>query len=142
METGNDQRQQLIHRARTRGNGDAPDVVLQLWQPLASQLIPLIGEGGFHALFARSLYLTRATFPWLAPGDTLRAADAWFVNLRICLEAQSAIEANKASHMLLLTFTDILASLIGEALTISILRSVWGDDAPESDIAGKELSHD
>jgi len=40
----------------------------------------------------------------------------------------------------LITFTDILASLIGEALTTSILRSAWGNDAPDQ--TDKDCKHD
>jgi hypothetical protein len=44
--------------------------------------------------------------------------------------------------MLILTFTNILASLIGEHLTNDILDSAWGNRAPGSDIAGKESPHE
>lgn len=142
METGDDRRQQLIHRTIARSTDAAAEVAIQLWQPLASQLISLIGEGGFNALYARSLYLIHADFPWLAPSEAPRCADGRFADLKISLDAQSAPEATKASHMLLLTFTDILASLIGEPLTINILRSAWGGDASELDIVGKEFPHD
>jgi hypothetical protein len=140
METGKEQRHSFIYRTRTRRHSDDHDV-LQLWRPLASHLVLIIGEGGVHALIARSLYLTRASFPWLETGHAPRAANVLLANLKNCLEAQNTVEASKASHMLLLTFTDLLASLVGEPLTISILRSVWGDDAPE-DHPRQEPPHD
>ena len=112
---------------------------IQLWRPLASKLVSIIGEGGFNSLYARSLYLTHAPFPWLAPGDTSRFADFRLPDLKISLDGQSATEANKASHMLLLTFTNILASLIGEPLMTNILSSAWGDDAADMAVAVKEI---
>ncbi|MBI3229440.1 MAG: hypothetical protein HYZ45_04410 [Burkholderiales bacterium] len=52
-----------------------------------------------------------------------------FAPLLACLAAQSAEEAGRASIDLLCTFIDILAVLIGEHLTSTILRSAWGDRA-------------
>jgi len=131
-------RQQLIQSAMANPIGEVPDVAIQLWQPLSSQLIPIIGEGGFNALYDRSLYLTHAAFPWLAVSEPSRPVERRFSDLKISLAGPDAVEASKASHMLILTFTNILASLIGEHLTIDILGSAWGNLASQSDIAGKE----
>lgn len=142
MATDEARRQQLIQSAMANFIGEAPDVALQLWQPLSSQLISIIGEGGFNSLYDRSLYLTRAAFPWLAAGEPLRPVDYRFSELKISLAGPDATEASKASHMLILTFTNILASLIGEPLTINILGSAWGNHASELGIAGKEFPHE
>ena len=137
--------------------GDVVDVTIQLWQALTPKLISIIGEGGFNSLYARSLYLTHADFPWLAPGESNRyltdavpwlapgessSAVSRFTGLKFSLERQSAAEAKQASLMLLLTVTNILASLIGEPLTIGILRSAWGDDASDVNAAGKESTNE
>jgi hypothetical protein len=66
--------------------------------------------------------------------------DQRFAELKVRLAEQTPAQASAASRLLLITFTDILASLIGEQLTTSILRSAWGDDA--SDKAGKELKNE
>ena len=55
----------------------------------------------------------------------------------MCLERQTPEHASEANLLLLITFTDILASLIGERLTTRILRLAWGYDAANS--AGKEI---
>ncbi len=60
-----------------------------------------------------------------------------FENLKISFEGRDFAEASEASIALLIIFIDILASLIGELLTSSILQSAWGDDV--LDIAIKEL---
>ena len=51
-------------------------------------------------------------------------------------EGQTTAQISAANCLLLITFTDILASLIGEELTISILRLAWSNVA--SDWVGKE----
>lgn len=136
------QRQQLIQAAMTKRTGEVADVAVDLWQTLAFQLISIVGEGGFNSLYARSIYLTHAAFPWLALVDASRTNDFQFTDLNISLKGQSVTEANKANHMLLLTFTNTLASLIGEPLTINILSSAWGDSVKDIDIAGKEFPHE
>ncbi|MES2353603.1 MAG: hypothetical protein V4568_04210, partial [Pseudomonadota bacterium] len=83
--TTSDVRQQLIEAAMAKGTGDAGNIVLKLWRPLAFQLISIIGEGGFNALYARSIYLTHATFPWLILADVPCAADVRFTDLKIRL---------------------------------------------------------
>ena len=47
------------------------------------------------------------------------------------LEGQTPVQASEANSLLLITFTDILASLIGEQLTTRILCSAWGNDAQD-----------
>jgi hypothetical protein len=44
------------------------------------------------------------------------------------LEGQTPAQASEANRLLLITFTDILAALIGEQLTTSILRLAWGSE--------------
>lgn len=98
-----------------------------IWERLAHQLISIIGDGGFQSLYERSLYLTGITSPWIAEGH-FSQTDFPFANLKTCLESRDATEASEANIVLLLTFLDILASLIGNVLTESILQSIWGDD--------------
>lgn len=113
------------------------DVSIYLWEKLAHELISIIGEGGFQSLFKRSLHLTSATFPWMAIDPPLLQNGSRFAGLKICLEGQNSAEAGEASTALLITFIDILALLIGELLTSSILRLAWGDDALDTVV--KEL---
>ena len=142
MATDDAQRQQLIHTAIATRTGDISDIALQLWRPLSSQLSSIIGEGGFKSLYERSLYLTRAAFPWLAAADASRSVDSLLADLNVNLADRNADDANKANLMLIQTFTNILASLIGERLTIDILVSAWGIPAPGENDAGKEFPHE
>jgi hypothetical protein len=138
MATSDVLRKQLIETAMANGTGGAADTAILLWQPLASELIAIIGEGGFNTLYARSIYLTQAAFPWLGAGDGSQVAVFRLTDLKNSFDGQSDNEANQASQMLLLTFTDILASLIGESLTAGILSSAWGNSALDKDDVGKE----
>ena len=56
----------------------------------------------------------------------------------MCLERQTPEHAREANLLLLITFTDILASLIGEQLTTSILRLAWENDAADSRRQGEK----
>lgn len=121
------------------------DAAVKLWQPLASQLIAIIGESGFRSLFARSLFLTRMVYQWLPAGNASQPADLQFIDLKASLGKRGAAEASQANGALLLTFTNTLASLIGEALTASILSSAWGIDAPtmdQTDKSGQEFPNE
>lgn len=115
----------------------AIDLTIILWERLASELISIIGEGGFQSLYSRSVHLTRAKFPWMVLSHPWQRTDSRFPDLRISFEGREFTEVSEASIALLITFIDILAVLIGELLTTSILSSAWGDDV--LDIAGKEL---
>jgi hypothetical protein len=137
MATINAQRHQMIRNAVTRRPEAIVDVTIDLWERLAAALISIVGEGGFHSLYSRSTHLTSVTYPWMVLVHPWQQTDSRFADLKISLEGRDFAESSEASIALLITFVDILALLIGEDLTTSILRSAWGDDA--LDIAGKEL---
>ena len=130
-------RHQMIKRAVRQRPEAGLDVTIHLWERLASELISIIGEGGFQSLYARSIHLTKATFPWLVLSHPSQQTDSRFAALKTSLEGRDFTEACEASINFLITFIDILALLIGEPLTTSILRSAWGDGT--FDIAAKEL---
>lgn len=117
------------------------DASVGLWLRLAAGLVLLIGDGGFLPLYRRSVQLSAASFPWLQPvsGEALLASDdTRFAGLKRSFDAQDADQASQASAFLLNTFIDMLARLIGETLTIEILRSAWADTP--FDLIDKELS--
>ena len=136
METNDLLRQQIIKSLMAQHPEKVADAAINLWEQMTTQIISIVGEGGFNSLYARSVYLTQATFPWLSPAP----AKHQFAQLKASLEGQTPALASEANHLLLITFTDILATLIGEQLTTSILRSAWGNDV--SDRAGKELENE
>lgn len=113
------------------------EVSIHLWERLAHELVSIIGEGGFQSLYKRSLHLTSATFPWMELNSPLPQKGSGFADLKKCLAGQDSTNAGEASAALLIAFIDILALLIGELLTSSILRLAWGDDALDTVV--KEL---
>jgi hypothetical protein len=137
MATIDDQRHQMIRTVIMRRPDAIGDVTLQLWERLASELASIIGDGGFQSLYARSVHLARASFPWIVLSQPAMSTVSVFASLKECLEERDSKVACEASITLLNIFIDILILLIGELLTTSILRSAWGDDAVN--IAGTEL---
>ena len=123
-------RHQIIESLTAAPPENAVDAAIVLWEQLATQIVAIVGVGGFNSLYARSLFLTQSRFAWLTGCELSSPADQRFIALKKCLEGQAPADAIEANHQLLCTFTDILAALIGEALTSSILRSTWGDHAP------------
>lgn len=97
------------------------EATLRAWQEAERRLVPIIGEGGFRILFARSLHLTRRDFPWLArvPLATRRP----FADLQASLAHEKPEQAKAGSRALLATFTGLLHALIGEALTNRLIGS-------------------
>jgi hypothetical protein len=116
------------------------DTAIERWEQLATHIISIIGEGGFKSLYARSVHLTQSTFPWLLADSLPPVANLPFAALKASLQGQTTALANEANQLLLITFTDILASLIGAHLTARILHLAWGENG--SRFIYKELKND
>ena len=140
MENSDLPRQQIVKRRMLQPTEEVADAAINLWEPMATQIISIISEDGFNSLYGRSVFQTRIIFPWLAAGALPPQTDQRFAGLKLSLEGHTPEQASAANSLLLITFTDILASLIGEDLTIRILRSAWGDDASER--LGKEFQNE
>ena len=138
METNGLLRHQLIQSLTSAHTEKAAEAAIVLWEQMAEQIIAIIGVGGFHSLYARNLFLFQSNFPWLAASALSHQADQRFAELKKSLEEQTPSVAIEANNRLLCTFTDILATLIGEELTSSILRSAWSDPASISADKGLE----
>lgn len=125
-------RRQNIKSFTAQQSDQVAEVAANLWTPLATQIISIVGAGGFESLYARSVFLSQATFPWLTGSCASAQTDAWLLELKDRLQGQLPAQASQANGLLLLTFTDLLASLIGEPLTARILLSAWHHDARDS----------
>ena len=144
MEDPSQQRQQIIARLLAQQSENTiADTAVSHWEKLADEIISVVGEAGFVSLYERSLHLAEATFPWLSPGSAPLQSPSHshrFVELGLRLADHTPAQARTAHGLLLTLFTDILASLIGEQLTSSILRAAWGNLA--SVPSGKELDNE
>ena len=133
---------EAIRRTLAQGAGEAPDAsaiaeaTLNTWQQVADRLAPVIGARGVDALFSRSLHVTSKTFPWLAmagnDGNDGNSA-ALLASLKARLAGQETAAAAEASHALLVNFTELLATLIGESLTDRLLAPVWMPPLPAAE---------
>jgi hypothetical protein len=139
MQTSDLLRHQLIKNLTTKRHEKGADAVVDLWMQMAARLILIIGAGGFDSLYARSVFLSQSRYPWLAACSGPPQFNHRFADLKISLQAQSPTLAREANCLLLITFTDILASMIGERLTTRILDSAWGIDT--QDTADKEINN-
>ncbi|OGT95774.1 MAG: hypothetical protein A2X80_01075 [Geobacteraceae bacterium GWB2_52_12] len=102
---------------------------------MADRLTPVIGVKGVDMLFKRTLHVTSLTFPWLAIAEGHKNSDALLADLKARLASRETEDAVEASYTLLVTFTELLATLIGLSLTERLLRPVW---VPCSSVSGQE----
>jgi hypothetical protein len=102
------------------------------WRLVAAQLAPIIGARGFEVLLGRALHIAGTTFPWLVAGANRDGATSPLPSLEGCLARQDPAAAAEASYTLLLTFTELLTTLIGESLTTRLLAPVWASPSLSS----------
>lgn len=124
-----------IHQTVAVIAGSTPDAraasgaTLTVWRQIAARLAPVIGHRGVEALFWRALHLTARSYPWLVgQGDEGATAEQL---LESRLEARDARTALEAGEVVLVTFTEALAALIGGPLSNRLLASVWRPAAEE-----------
>jgi hypothetical protein len=128
---------QAIQRELTREAGTDADAkalaaaTLRMYDTLAAQLAPLIGDGGVQALAARSLSLVRRDFAWLAEAEEADLSKAPFAQLGLSLARQETAAAAEAAVAALATLGGLLETLIGEPLTMRVLRAAWPKAFPD-----------
>lgn len=111
--------------------GEAPDAyavaeaAIGIWLQMSGLLAPVIGAQGVEVLFRRSLRLTGNAFPWLAITGDSQDSSALLANIQARLAGRAVIEATEGGYTLLVTFVELLTSLIGEPLTGRMLKPVW-----------------
>jgi len=129
-DSGDDARRLALRKMLARSVAAGSDAAVLacaffgLWQQTAGQLEPVIGARGVDVLFSRALHLTSRRFPWLpsaADGNNVAPLEV----LQTCLAGRSAAEARDAGEMLLLTFTGLLAGMVGQSLTARMLGASW-----------------
>lgn len=125
MQTTVHSRRQIIEAALARHPEAVVQASIRLWERLVPELVSIIGEGGFKPLYARSVRLACAQYPWLAPAAAAAPGEARFAQFQALLQAQDQTQALQGSVALFNIFLDLLASLIGEVLTTHLLSSAW-----------------
>ena len=103
--------------------------LVQTWSRLSRQLVPLIGDNGFGALFGRTLRLVAPAWPWLSVDASRKTGAALLAALESDLAGADAAAARAAHEALMGTFTRQLGALVGPALTARLLaESTAGDE--------------
>ena len=97
----------------------------KLAQDIAAVLTPVLGARGVAALYQRALHVTRGSHAWLAEPLEIAQPSIDLVALKAAFARQDRAEATAAATAVLLTFHDLLASLIGSALSERLLEPVW-----------------
>ena len=101
--------------------------LIQSWRRLADQLGPLIGDSGFCALYGRACRLAGPDYKWLAEVPPCKTRDAQIKALDELLASVAPEHATAAHAALLQSFTELLASLIGDALARRLLDAAARD---------------
>lgn len=96
--------------------------LVQPWLLLSVQLTPLIGESGFCALVGRALRVSSVCVERLNTGEGARPVADLFASLTRILNEIGPENAAAANSAMLGTFTTLLATLIGDALTKQLLH--------------------
>lgn len=109
------------------GRSDEHVQLIQSWRRLADQLGPLIGDSGFCALYGRACRLAGPEFKWLAETPPCKTRDSQISALDELLASVAPDHAKAAHAALLKTFTELLASLIGQALARRLLDAAARD---------------
>jgi hypothetical protein len=109
------------------------EATLIIWRRMAALLAPVIGVRGVDVLFSRALQLTSKAFPCLAIAGAQGDSAVLLANLKAKLAANATNDAMEAGHALLVTFTELLSTLIGESLTERLLSPVLASPAPISE---------
>ena len=127
-------RRVLISRAGTAPDaGMVAEATLNIWRQMAAWLAPIIGIRGVEVLFSRALQLTSRAFPCLVITGDQGDSAALLASLKANLAASATNDAMEAGHALLVTFTELLSTLIGESLTRRLLSPVWAFPSPISE---------
>lgn len=109
--------------SRGATNAHVSDAIVSTWQEIEAALSAIIGAKGVAALYSRSVFLVQPRHPWLGAAGAEPRMD--LVQLRYALERQDRADVATAAGAHLEEFYELLASLIGPALTAQLLRGVW-----------------
>jgi hypothetical protein len=96
-----------------------------LYGALARHLEPLMGTRAVRAIYGRSVALAASEAPWIAAGAGVQNGGGPVETLRGCLEHQDSLAATDGVRILLVTFVELLARLVGEGLTARLLAQAW-----------------
>lgn len=104
-------------------SAEIADAVIAAWVAVDTALSPIIGPPSVAVLYMRSRHVAGRAFAWLTPpaGQIVMDLPA----LRKLLTQQDPQTGAAGGGLLLQTFYELLASLVGPSLTGRLLDAVW-----------------
>ena len=118
----------LARRSQAHSGPEALAAAAQgAYDDLARVSAPLIGQGGVNALTDRALHIVRRQYPWLVVTREAGQTEEPISQVLICLKRQEPAVATEAAGAVFASFTGLLATFIGEPLTVRLLRKAWPD---------------
>lgn len=88
----------------------------------------VLGVDTFYALLARALAFVKTDFPFLET-VAVDPSQACLLGLRESLQGQSVSQVSDAIVAVVATFLALLATFIGEELSLSVLVEVWAESS-------------
>jgi hypothetical protein len=101
--------------------GFVAEAVSERFQKIQAVLAPVLGPAGVVALYERSRHLSGRSYPWLAPPKEGWESGMDLEDLKSLVAQQSDEAAAAGAAFLLKSFHDLLAGLVGGALTRQLL---------------------
>ncbi|VVM39640.1 hypothetical protein PS645_00204 [Pseudomonas fluorescens] len=129
----------LTHRVGPNADiATVAQAIASLLQEMDAALTPIIGQQGVAALYRRSLQLCASHHPRLAGTYDSVQASLDLIVLKSVIVEQSEADALFFGETLLMTFYELLTTLIGPSLTARLLCGVWAPSL--SDTPSQETS--
>ena len=130
MPTLSEESRQIVASLAHRVGPDADiarvaQAIVSTLQDMDAALTPIIGPQGVAALYRRSLQLCTCAHPRLAGTYDRVQAALDLAALKSVLVEQSEADALFFGEVMLITFYELLTTLIGPSLTARLLRGVW-----------------
>jgi hypothetical protein len=124
-------------------NGQEPvalaDAAETICRKLTPRLARLVTFAGCQAILARALHLATTDFPFLNGVRPGLSPEICFDGLGERVQGMELAQAREGLAMLLASVLGLLATFIGDELTLRLVRDVWPDAHPgDTDAAAHE----
>ncbi|HEX4448194.1 MAG TPA: hypothetical protein VH044_15705 [Polyangiaceae bacterium] len=110
--------------AGIEGDRTALATLAALHQRLGRVLVPVVGDGGYRAIFARSMRKARTAYPYLED-VALAEADAFLEPLLARLGTKEEGTIRAATVALIAHLIELLVALVGPEITLTLLGREW-----------------